>query len=176
MKLLRHALLNDRTQRTIDDVAGNEYQVRMFCVNQVNPAGQLLAWVVVAYMQVAQHHYSVVLGQMLLRSQFQWYAYLIIIMDIAIEENAIDKHEDDSRGDTILVEPGARHKMDKASEVKHEEQQDEIEHDEDAAGAHLVAGLGYGQGQRVEAATEVKKQHHERAYQQDNSQAAPQRM
>ena len=127
-------------------------------------------------MQVAQHHYPVVLGQMLLRSQFQWYAYLIIIMDIAIEEEAIDKHENDSRGDTILVKPGAGHKMDKASEVKHEEQQDEIEHDEDAAGAHLVAGLGYGQGQRVEAATEVKKQHHERTYQQDNSQAAPQRM
>ena len=54
-ELLSHTFLFQWTHAHIDDVAGNEYEVRLLGINHVYPAVELLTRIMIADVQVADH-------------------------------------------------------------------------------------------------------------------------
>ena len=142
-ELLGHAFLDERAYGAVDDVTSNQYEVRVFGIDEVHPAGQFPPRIVVTDVQVAHHDNLVVMRQWLVGLQIQRHAYLILIMDIAVEEDAYHRHQDGSGRPSVLIEPRTGHKADETPQVEHKKQHHEIEHDEKARRAYLIESLCY---------------------------------
>ena len=104
-ELLGHAFLDERAYGAVNDVTSNQYEVRVFGIDEVHPAGQFPPRIVVTDVQVAHHDNLVVMRQWLVGLQIQRHAYLILIMDIAVEEDAYHRHQDGSGRPSVLIEP-----------------------------------------------------------------------
>ena len=56
MELLCHSFFLQGAHAHIDDVTGNEYKVGLLSINHVHPTAEFLARIVIADVQVADHH------------------------------------------------------------------------------------------------------------------------
>ena len=90
-ELLVHLLILERAHAHVDDVAGYEYHVWVLLVDHVHPSVQLVATVVVAYVQVA-HHDQLDGFRHLLRLERQLLTVFVLVVHVAIYEQG--NHED----------------------------------------------------------------------------------
>ena len=81
-------------------------------------------------MQIRNHHHTIILRQ-LLRRQLQRHTYLIVIMDIAIEEDCEHQDEDTQGHLPVVEEPRTGYQMNESSKVEYQEDDHQIEHDKD---------------------------------------------
>ena len=174
MELLSHLLLDQRAHAAVDDIACQQDEIRILSIDHIHPTGQFLTWIVIAQMQVGGHHHLIVLGQRFGRFQLQRYAYLIIIMEVAIEEDAEYEYEDTQGRIAVMIEEGLRHEMDQSPQVEHQKDDDEIHQDEDRRGANLVCRLCQREGQAIEPASEIQEEHDETEYANGDDQQLPQ--
>ena len=121
-------------------------------------------------MKVGGHHHLVCLGQRLGSLQLQGHAYLIIIMEVTIEEEAEDQHEDAQGSIAVMIEESLRHEVNQSPQIEHKKHDDQIEHHEDGRRAYLVEPLRDGQRQAVKPAEDAqekqRKAHHAKGYDQ----------
>ena len=155
MELLGHLLFNDWSHTTIDDIASYQDKIRVLSINHINPAGQLLASVVIADMQIASHHNFILLGKRFGRFQLKLYAYLIIIMQIAIEEQAEHQHKDSDGSISVMKKERLWHQMDQTSKIEHQENHHQIQQYEERRCANLVSTLCHPKRHTIEHTTEV---------------------
>ena len=161
MELVSHPLLDEWSHTHVDDIASDEHIVGLFAVDDVNPAAQLGPGIVIAYVQVAEHHQSQGPFEGLLCGQRQLYALLVSILDVAQHEDDKQADSDGDGGIDILMEHGLGHQSDDASQVEHQEDDDHVEQDEEGAVANVVHQLSYPQRHAVGGATKIKEGHHE---------------
>ena len=141
MELLSHPLFEQRAHAAVDDIARYQDEIRLFGIDHIHPASQFLARIVIAQMKVGGHHHLVCLGQRLGSLQFQRHAYLIIIVEVAIEEEAEDEHEDAQGRIAVMTEESLRHEVNQTPQIEHKKHDDQIEHHEDGRCAYLIEQL-----------------------------------
>ena len=84
----------ERLDVDIHNVATDENEVRLLGVDDVHPLGEIRPPVVIAKVQVADHHDFQILVKMLLRCQFKRLAHLVLVMNIPVNEYSCDGCED----------------------------------------------------------------------------------
>lgn len=172
-ELSSHVLVYERTYAHVYYVAGNEHHVGPLSVDHVHPAGQLLAGVVVAQVQVAHHDQPQRFGQRLRGGEQQRLAHLVVVADVSQEEHHEKPCGESCRGVEIVAQPLLRHYMKQAPKVEHQEDEREVEQYEDAGVAHVVGQAGQRHRQLVYSAAEVGKQQQERSHPHPNDAHAP---
>lgn len=83
MELLCIVAFEDGAQASVDDVAANEHQVGLFCIDEVHPSRQLCLAVVVSDVEVAGEDNGQRLLQRLGGREGQFLAILMMIVDAA---------------------------------------------------------------------------------------------
>ena len=141
MELLGHPLFEQRAHAAVDDIARYQDEIGLFGIDHIHPAGQFLARIVIAQMKVGGHHHLVCLGQRLGSLQLQGHAYLIIIMEVTIEEEAEDQHEDAQGSIAVMIEESLRNDVNQTPQIEHKKHDDQIEHHEDGRCAYLIEQL-----------------------------------
>ena len=121
-ELLPHLLLLQRSYAAVDNITGNQYQVWLLCIHHFHPAMQFRALVMIAQMQVAHHHdglrfcrFVFAIGQRYLL------AYLIVIMQTAINERHEHDTYDTHRTPQTVLQQCRRHQMAEPSKVERHE-------------------------------------------------------
>ena len=90
-ELLVHPFVYQGSHTAVNDVSGYEYQVWLLVVDDVHPAVQLVATIMIADVQVAHHHQLYGFVHLLCR-QLQFLAIFVPVMQIAIHEQ--HQHKD----------------------------------------------------------------------------------
>ena len=133
----------------------------MLGIDQVHPPGQFLPPVMVSEVQVADHHHLVCLAQRFRGGQLQGHPHLIIIMNMSTDKEDQHQDEDGQRAfPTLMQEPG-RQEMNQPRQVEHEEDHQEVEHDNDRGGADVVEQGGPVEPHPVESASHERKHAHD---------------
>ena len=94
MELLCHFFFFQWVHAHVDNITGNKYHVRLLIVNHVYPAMELLTWIMIADMQVADHHQFHRTCQMLVGGQRQLLAIFMLIVQVAIDKDGYHHHSD----------------------------------------------------------------------------------
>ena len=130
MKFGCHIFFDEGSDASVDDVASNEDEVGVFGIDKVNPSSEFFAWVVIAEVEVAEHHDLIGSGKGLVGGQLEGHTHFVVVVEVAIEEGAEDDESDGCGGVPVGVEEGAWQEMNESAEVEQEEDEGEIEHDE----------------------------------------------
>ena len=105
-----HPLVNERTHTAVDDIPANENQVRLFGIHQIYPARQFFTTVVIAYVQVTYQHQFHGLHHRFAGGQMQFLAILMLIMEVAVNEQSHHEERDTARCPPVIVKHATRHK------------------------------------------------------------------
>ncbi len=81
-----HVVGKEGADADVNDVACDEYEVGLFCVDEVDPAGEFGSAVVVAEMKVAEHEDAVVTGEGFGGGEGERYALFVAVAVVAAEE------------------------------------------------------------------------------------------
>ena len=163
-ELFGHVLFYQRPHAHINDVTGYEHVVGVLGIDHIDPASQLATWIMIAQVQVTHHDQRQGSCQWFVRRQGHLHTYLIIIMDIAIEEECEHAQRKGHRTVEILTYPDLGHEMYKATKVENQEDHDEIEQNEDAAVADVIDPTCQPQRQAVDDARKIEENHAERQH------------
>ena len=137
-ELCRHILVGQRTDAAIDDVTGNKDKFWLFCIYFVHPFPELICTVMIAQMQVAQHHQPVLAAQMSGRLQYQRYTHFVQIIQISVDKQSGHDSHDGHRSCPAVVKKGTGDKMNHSPQVEYQEQHQQIQADEDGRVAQFV--------------------------------------
>ena len=87
----------------VDDIAGNQNQVWLLCINHVNPAVEFFARIMVAYMQVADHNQFQGTNHRTAGGERQFLAIFVLIVHIAIDKDAYHKDGNAKSGVPVII-------------------------------------------------------------------------
>ncbi len=168
-----HVLVDEGTDADVDDVAGDEDEVGVLGVDEVDPPAEFGARIVVAEVQVAGHDNGVGMGQGLGGVESERHAHFVAVVQVAVEEDAGDEGDQDACRPPVVVQHGLGHEPAETSQVEQQEQHEGVEQDEERRRAHLVECACEGHGEGVEPAHEVEQQEGEAAGDGDDDEDFP---
>ena len=105
-----HPLVNERTHTAVDYIPANENQVRFFGIHHIHPARQLVTTVVIAYVQIAYQHQFHRFRHRFVGGQMQFFAILMLIVEVAVNEQSHHEERDSARCPPVIVKHTTRNK------------------------------------------------------------------
>lgn len=150
VELLCVVTLDDGAQASVDDVAADEDQIGLFCIDEVHPSRQLCLAVVVSDMEVAGKDNGQRLFQGLTGGEGQFLAILMMIMESTY---CYHQREDAKNGEqtwSAVLKKVFRQQVAERCHIGQEKDQEEVEEGYQPRVAHFIEHDGCGHGQTVE--------------------------
>ena len=116
------SILPDGPQAAVHNVSGEEYQVRVFCIDEVHPARQFRPAVVIPRVQVAGQDNGKRLLQRLFRPNVNYFAVFVPVVESAVNQEERQNAENRCRPRHGIFQKTAGHQMKQASQSQHAEQ------------------------------------------------------